>query len=119
MLESILSFSIKRKFLVLALVIMVAGLGVWNFTKLPIDAVPDITNVQVMINTEAAGYTPLEVEQRVTFPLETALAGLPGLCNIEFIVLRGVVHVTIPNAGHAPALLSDEEISAVRDFLTM
>lgn len=66
MLESILRFSIKRKFLVLVMVIAVAGLGLWNFTKLPIDAVPDITNVQVMINTEAPGYTPLEIEQRVT-----------------------------------------------------
>ena len=79
MLESILRFSIKRKFLVMVMVLAVSGLGIWNFTKLPIDAVPDITNVQVMINTEAAGFTPLEVEQRVTFPLETALSGLPGL----------------------------------------
>ena len=93
MLESILSFSIKRKFLVLALVIMVAGLGVWNFTKLPIDAVPDITNVQVMINTEAAGYTPLEVEQRVTFPLETALAGLPGLTYTRSVSRYGLSQV--------------------------
>lgn len=79
MLELILRFSILRKYLVLVMVLAVAGLGLWNFTKLPIDAVPDITNVQVMINTEAPGFTPLEIEQRVTFPLETALAGLPGL----------------------------------------
>lgn len=93
MLESILSFSIKRKLLVLALVLMVAGLGVWNFTKLPIDAVPDITNVQVMINTEAGGYTPLEVEQRVTFPLETALAGLPGLTYTRSVSRYGLSQV--------------------------
>ena len=75
MLDYILKFSLRRNLLVLALVLAAAALGVWNYTKLPIDAVPDITNVQVMINTEAEGYTPLEVEQRITFPLETALSG--------------------------------------------
>ncbi|MFD3305014.1 efflux RND transporter permease subunit [Alteromonas macleodii] len=93
MLESILRFSIKRKFLVLVMVLAVAGLGMWNFTKLPIDAVPDITNVQVMINTEAAGYTPMEVEQRVTFPLETALAGLPGLTYTRSVSRYGLSQV--------------------------
>ena len=100
MLESILRFSIKRKFLVLVMVMAVAGLGIWNFTKLPIDAVPDITNVQVMINTEAAGYTPLEIEQRVTFPLETALAGLPGLTYTRSVSRYGLSQVV--------AIFSDE-----------
>ena len=93
MLESILRFSIKQKFLVLVMVLAVAGLGVWNFTKLPIDAVPDITNVQVMINTEAPGYTPLEIEQRVTFPLENALAGLPGLTYTRSVSRYGLSQV--------------------------
>lgn len=93
MLESILRFSIKRKFLVMVMVLAVSGLGVWNFTKLPIDAVPDITNVQVMINTEAAGYTPLEVEQRVTFPIETALSGLPGLTYTRSVSRYGLSQV--------------------------
>ncbi|KKO45453.1 cation transporter [Arsukibacterium ikkense] len=100
MLESILRFSIKRKFLVLVMVLAAAGLGLWNFTKLPIDAVPDITNVQVMINTEAPGYTPLEVEQRVTFPLETALAGLPGLTYTRSVSRYGLSQVV--------AIFSDE-----------
>jgi len=56
-----------------------ALLGIWNYTRLPIDAVPDITNVQVQINTEVSGYSPLEAEQRVTYPIETALAGLARL----------------------------------------
>ena len=60
-------------------VLAMAGFGIWNFTRLPIDAVPDITNVQVQINSRAPGYTPLEVEQRITFPIETAMAGLPHL----------------------------------------
>ena len=79
MLESILKFSLSNRWLVVIAVLLVAGLGVWNYTRLPIDAVPDITNIQVVINTEAPGYTPLEVEQRVTFPLETAMAGMPRL----------------------------------------
>ncbi|MEH6817323.1 MAG: efflux RND transporter permease subunit, partial [Pseudoalteromonas distincta] len=93
MLESILRFAIKRNILVLVMVLAIAGLGLWNFTKLPIDAVPDITNVQVMINTEAPGYTPLEVEQRVTFPLENALAGLPGLVNTRSVSRYGLSQV--------------------------
>ncbi|MEH6463341.1 MAG: CusA/CzcA family heavy metal efflux RND transporter [Shewanella psychromarinicola] len=93
MLESILRFSIKRNLLVLILVLIVAGLGAWNFTKLPIDAVPDITNVQVMINTEALGYTPLEIEQRVTYPLENALAGLPGLTYTRSVSRYGLSQV--------------------------
>jgi cobalt-zinc-cadmium resistance protein CzcA len=93
MLESILRFSIARNTLILALVLMLAALGLWNFTKLPIDAVPDITNVQVMINTEAPGFTPQEVEQRVTYPLETALAGLPGLSSTRSVSRYGLSQV--------------------------
>ena len=77
----------------MVMVLVVSGLGIWNFTKLPIDAVPDITNVQVMINTEAAGFTPLEVEQRVTFPLETALSGLPGLTYTRSVSRYGLSQV--------------------------
>ncbi|MCW8856855.1 MAG: CusA/CzcA family heavy metal efflux RND transporter, partial [Kangiella sp.] len=93
MLDKILRFSIHRNFLILIAVLALAGLGLWNFKKLPIDAVPDITNVQVMINTEAPGYTPLEVEQRVTYPLETALAGLPGLANTRSVSRYGLSQV--------------------------
>lgn len=93
MLDFILSFSIRRRLLVLSLVAMVAALGVWNFFKLPIDAVPDITNVQVVINTEAPGFTPLEVEQRVTFVLETALAGMPNLVNTRSVSRYGLSQV--------------------------
>jgi len=79
MIEALLRLAVQRRGLVLALVSAAALLGVWNFTRLNIDAVPDLTNVQVQITTPAPGATPLEVEQRVTFPIETALAGLPGL----------------------------------------
>lgn len=93
MLDKVLHFSIHRSALIMVLVLALAGLGVWNFGRLPIDAVPDITNVQVMINTEAGGYTPLEVEQRVTYPLEASLAGLPGLQYTRSISRYGLSQV--------------------------
>jgi cobalt-zinc-cadmium resistance protein CzcA len=79
MLAQLIHFSIRHRWLVLVLTLGTAALGAWNFLRLPIDAVPDITNVQVQINTEAPGYSPLEAEQRVTYPIETVMAGLPGL----------------------------------------
>ena len=95
MLDSIVKFSVNNRGLVLSFVVMVAGLGIWNFTRLPIDAVPDITNVQVVINTQAAGYTPLEVEQRVSFPVETAMAGLPKLVHTRSVSRYGLSQVTV------------------------
>jgi len=93
MLEKILKFSIQRSQMIMALVLVMSALGAWSFTKLSIDAVPDITNVQVVINTEAPGYTPLEVEQRVTFPLETTLAGMPNLINTRSVSRYGLSQV--------------------------
>ena len=77
------------------LVLIVMGLGMWKFTQLPIDAVPDITNVQVVINTEAPGYTPLEVEQRVSFPVETAMTGIPKLSYTRSLSRYGLSQVTV------------------------
>jgi len=70
---------IRHRWMILRLVLGTAILGAYNYQRLPIDAVPDITNVQVQINTEASGYSPLEVEQRVTFAVENAMGGLPHL----------------------------------------
>lgn len=95
MLESIIRFSLNRRGLILTLVLLVSGLGLWNFGRLPIDAVPDITNVQVAINTEAPGYTPLEVEQRVTFAVEMAMAGLPRLKYTRSVSRYGLSQVTV------------------------
>jgi len=95
MLEAIIKFALERRGLVMALVLMVMGLGVWKFTQLPIDAVPDITNVQVVINTEAPGYTPLEAEQRVSFPVETAMTGLPKLSYTRSVSRYGLSQVTV------------------------
>ncbi|MBL4681326.1 MAG: CusA/CzcA family heavy metal efflux RND transporter [Pseudomonadales bacterium] len=95
MLEAIIRFSLERRGLVMALVLMLMGLGIWKFTQLTIDAVPDITNVQVVINTEAPGYTPLEAEQRVSFPVETAMTGLPKLDYTRSISRYGLSQVTV------------------------
>ena len=93
--ERIILFSIRQRWVVLAVVIGLAALGVWNFQRLPIDAVPDITNVQVQINTEAPGYSPLEAEQRITFPIETAIAGLPRLSYTRSLSRYGLSQVTV------------------------
>ena len=95
MLEKIIRASIAHRWLVLLLVLGLSALGLWNYGRLPIDAVPDITNVQVQINTEAPGYSPLEAEQRVTFPLETALAGLARLQYTRSISRYGLSQVTV------------------------
>jgi cobalt-zinc-cadmium resistance protein CzcA len=73
----------------------IAGLGIYNYERLPIDAVPDITTVQVQINTNAPGYSPLEAEQRVTFPIETAMAGLPRLDHTRSISRYGLSQITV------------------------
>ena len=95
MLENLLQFSIRHRWLVLLATLGFAALGVVNFQRLPIDAVPDITNVQVQINTESPGYSPLEAEQRVTFAVETAMAGLPKLDYTRSLSRYGLSQVTV------------------------
>ena len=95
MIDGILTFAIRQRWLVMIGVLAMAGLGAWNFTRLPIDAVPDITNVQVQINSSAPGYSPLEVEQRITFPIETAMGGLPHLENTRSQSRYGLSQITV------------------------
>ncbi len=95
MLNRIVSFSLTNRWLILLIASAIAALGVYNFSRLAIDAVPDITNVQVQINTEAPGYSPLESEQRITFPIETAMAGLPRLDYTRSISRYGLSQVTV------------------------
>jgi cobalt-zinc-cadmium resistance protein CzcA len=95
MLKAIIQFSASQRGMVLVCVGLVAALGVWSFTRLPIDAVPDITNVQVVVNTAAPGYTPLEVEQRVSLPVETAMAGLPRLAYTRSVSRYGLSQITV------------------------
>ena len=95
MLARIIGFSIRQRWFVLAVVALLCALCVYSATKLPIDAVPDITNVQVQINTEAEGFSPLEAEQRITFPIETAISGIPKLAYTRSISRYGLSQVTV------------------------
>ncbi|HWV16639.1 MAG TPA: CusA/CzcA family heavy metal efflux RND transporter [Cellvibrio sp.] len=95
MLDALLKFSITRRWLVLCLVLFAAAAGIWNYQHLPIDAVPDITNVQVQINTEAPGYSPLEVEQRITYLVEVAIAGLPDVEETRSLSRYALSQVTV------------------------
>ena len=123
MLDFILRFAIKRNILIMVLVLGVSALGLWNFTKLPIDAVPDITNVQVMINTDAPGYTPLEVEQRISYPLETALAGLPNLEGTRSVSRYGLSQVVAVFSDNTDVYfarqLVNERLSAAKSELPL
>jgi cobalt-zinc-cadmium resistance protein CzcA len=95
MIESILRLAIARRYLFLSLTLVILGIGIWSYQHLPIDAVPDITNVQVQINTAAPGYSPLEAEQRITYPVETALYGLPNLDYTRSLSRYGLSQVTV------------------------
>ncbi|BFM06605.1 efflux RND transporter permease subunit [Halioxenophilus aromaticivorans] len=95
MIHSIIQFSIQQRLVVSLLCLFIVAIGVWHFNRLPIDAVPDITNVQVQINTQAPGYTPLETEQRITYPIETALYGLAHLDYTRSLSRYGLSQVTV------------------------
>ena len=94
MFERILRFELEQRWLVLLATLAVAALGVFSYQHLPIDAVPDITNRQVQITTVAPALGPEEVESQVTFPLETALAGLPGLTETRSLSRHGFSQIT-------------------------
>ncbi|MBH1659570.1 CusA/CzcA family heavy metal efflux RND transporter [Stenotrophomonas maltophilia] len=95
MLERLIGLSIRHRWLTLVLTAALIALGVWSYRHLSIDATPDITNVQVQINTQAPGYSPLEAEQRVTFAIETAMAGLPKLDYSRSLSRYGLSQVTV------------------------
>src|SRR5918996_565951 len=95
MFDRILKFSIEQRGLIMLATLGLCFLGVYNFQRLPIDAVPDITNVQVQINTEAPGYSPLEVESLITFPIEVATLGLPRLKKSRSLSRYGLSQVTV------------------------
>ena len=75
--DRLIQFSINNAIWVMLFIVVWIVVGVWSYQKLPIDAVPDITNTQVQVNSQANGFTALEMEQRVTYPIETAMAGMP------------------------------------------
>ncbi|MBR9814442.1 CusA/CzcA family heavy metal efflux RND transporter, partial [bacterium] len=121
MINSIVRAAVGQRWLILALMLVWIGVGVWSYSSLPIDAVPDITNVQVQINTAAPGYSPLETEQRVTFPVETALSGLPNLDYTRSLSRYALSQVTVVFEEGTDLYfarnLINERLSAVRSQL--
>lgn len=94
MIANLISLSVRARWAIVLAFLFIAGVGVWQLTKLPIDAVPDITNRQVQINTIERGLSPVEIEKRVSFPIETALAGIPGLETTRSLSRNGFSQVT-------------------------
>ncbi|MEW5757492.1 MAG: CusA/CzcA family heavy metal efflux RND transporter [Pseudomonadota bacterium] len=121
MIDRLVAFSLAHRWLVLIAVIALSALGLYNYQKLPIDAVPDITNIQVQINTEAPGYSPLEAEQRITFPIETAMAGIPQLEYTRSISRYGLSQVTVVFKDRTDIYLArqliNERLSEVKEQL--
>jgi len=95
MLDKIIDFSIRQRVIVLLATVVLAGIGVLSFTRLPIDAVPDITNIQVQINTNVPALSPVEVEKQITFPIEWSMGGLPKIEQIRSISRYGLSQVTV------------------------
>ncbi|OWQ92243.1 CusA/CzcA family heavy metal efflux RND transporter [Roseateles aquatilis] len=121
MFERIIRFAIEHRWLVLIATLAMAALGIHSYQRLPIDAVPDITNVQVQINTPAPGYSPLETEQRVTYPVETVMAGLPGLQQTRSLSRYGLSQITVIFRDgtdiHFARQLVNERLQAAREQL--
>jgi len=95
MINHLIAFAIERRWLVMAMTLLLAALGIYKTTQLPIDAVPDITNVQVQINSSAPGYSPLEAEQRISYSIENAMAGIPKLEYTRSLSRYGLSQVTV------------------------
>src|SRR5688572_34780 len=95
MLDKIIAVSIRQRWLVVIAALAVAALGAYNFGRLPIDAVPDITNVQVQINTPVKALSPVEVEKRITFPIEWAMGGIPNVEEVRSLSRYGLSQVTV------------------------
>src|SRR3954453_16286331 len=111
MIERILAFSVRRRWLVLLATLAAAVSGAWSLTRLPIDAVPDVTNVQVQINALAPALSPVEIEKQVTFPIETALAGTPGLELTRSFSRNGFAQVTAVFADGTNIYFARQQVS--------
>ena len=108
MVAALIRFAIAQRLLVMLLVVMMAAAGVYSLSQLPLDAVPDVTNVQVQVLTPAPALAATEVERQITFPVEVAMSGLPGITELRSVSMFGLSAVTvvfteIPNLRRAPA----------------
>ncbi len=110
MLEAVLHFSIKNRWFIVILTALVAAVGVYSLKKLPIDAVPDITNNQVQINAVAPSLSPVEVEKQVTFTIEYALAGIPGLQSTRSLSRNGFAQVTAVFADNVDIYFARQQV---------
>ena len=95
MIDALIAFALRRRWLVLGITLLITGYGLYNLTRLNVDAVPDITNVQVQINSEAPGFSPLETEQRITYIVENSMSGLPRLDYTRSLSRYGLSQVTV------------------------
>jgi cobalt-zinc-cadmium resistance protein CzcA len=95
MIDALIRFAVAQRVLVLLMVAILIGAGLYSLQRLPIDAVPDVTNVQVQVLTSAPSLAPLEIERQITFPVEVAMSGLPGLKEIRSISRFGLSAVTV------------------------
>lgn len=95
MIEQVLTGAVRHRWLVLFITLVIAVIGGWQLNLLPIDVTPDITNKQVQINTVIPTLSPVEVEKRVTYPIETAMAGLRGVANTRSFSRNGFSQVTV------------------------
>ena len=111
MLERIIDFAIRNRWAVVAITTVMAVLGMYNFNRLPIDAVPDITNVQVQVNTEAAGMSPPEVEKQITARIELAMGGIPGVDYIRSLSRYGLSQLTIVFHDHVDIYFARQLVS--------
>src|SRR3954454_19022952 len=111
MIERIVEFSVRRRWLVLLAILVAAASGFWSLTKLPIGAVPDVTNVQVQINATAPSLTPVEIEKQVTVALETALAGTPGLESTRSFSRNGFAQITAVFTDRSDIYFARQQVS--------
>ncbi|MBB6125461.1 efflux RND transporter permease subunit [Sphingobium subterraneum] len=111
MIEKLLDASIRFRWGVVILTLIVSAYGVFQLLKLPIDAVPDITNKQVQINTVAPNLGPLDMERLVTFPVETAMAGIPGLESSRSISRNGFSQVTVVFEDHTDLYFARQQVA--------
>jgi cobalt-zinc-cadmium resistance protein CzcA len=111
MIESIVDFSVRRRWLVLLVTLAAAASGFWSLTKLPIDAVPDVTNVQVQVNAVAPALTPVEIEKQVTVALETTLAGIPEMESTRSFSRNGFAQITAVFADHTNIYFARQLVS--------
>ncbi len=95
MIDKLITFAVRQRFLVLLFTALVVGVGVFAILKIPIDAFPDVTNIQVQVISNAPGLSPVEVERLVTFPIEVTMGGLPGVSQVRSVSKFGLSLITI------------------------